>query len=313
MPMELFTLLVKQLCSRSQLYLIYRLKYYDHTPLCEWPPELQRIYKKGKHYLQNNFVDIKQIWDRYQVHSFNDLPELLLEVKRLPLFLFCEGDTDLLKQKHKLAIVGTRRMTSYGRQVISRLLLNLSGTDVVIITGGAFGVDQEVIREALKYDLKVITVFGSGLERKTPSTSSDLFIKQLKAGHLLLSEFPPLQMATKYSFPQRNRIISGLAAATVVIEAPQKSGALITAEFALDQNREVFSVPGNIFSPYSIGTNNLIASGQAEALIRPERLVEFFGLQPKLILEEFSGSQKAAASIQDRLVQQSLADLLEAN
>lgn len=188
-------------------------------------------------------------------------PPQLLEIYRPPILLFYEGNIDLL-QKRGLAIVGSRQMTAYGKEVIEGFMeeLGQSENPPVIVSGLAQGVDGYAHYQALRQQLNPIAVVGSGLDQTYPRHHRPLDHLIRQRG-LTLSEFPPGSVIQKYHFPMRNRIIAGLSQDVLIIEAAERSGSLITAQMALDENRNVWAVPGSIFSPYSKGCNDLIAQG----------------------------------------------------
>ena len=165
--------------------------------------------------------------------------------------------------KTLLTVVGSRKYTSYGREVCEKLIEGLRGYPIVIVSGLALGLDSIAHRAAIKSGLQTIAFPGSGISRKVlyPATNAQLAEDIVKAGGALISEHEPDFRATIWSFPQRNRLMAGVSKATLIIEAEEKSGTLITARLALDYNREVYAVPGNIFSFSSFGTNRLIREG----------------------------------------------------
>jgi DNA processing protein len=171
-----------------------------------------------------------------------------------------------------VAIVGTRRVTAYGRQVAEDIGSSLARNGLTIISGLARGADSIAHQAALNAGGRTIAVLGSGLDRIYPPENRHL-AEQIKANGALISEYSPGTPPEASNFPQRNRLISGLSLAVIVIEAGHKSGALITAGFAADQGREVFAVPGNITSPGSKGTNRLIQNG-AYPLLSAEQVLE---------------------------------------
>ena len=186
-------------------------------------------------------------------------PVRLKDTKNPPKELFYRGDISLAS-KLSVAIVGTRKATRYGIWAAMNLAEKLAGHGVIVTSGMAFGIDSCGHRGAIKGGGKTIAVLGSGVDICSPASNRALRDEILKDG-LVISEFPPGMQANKHTFPQRNRIISGLSVATVVVEAGLSSGSLITAEFAAEQGREVYAVPGNIDSPYSLGANKLIKEG----------------------------------------------------
>lgn len=186
-------------------------------------------------------------------------PELLREVHDPPPVLYIKGEL-LAGDRWAVAVVGTRRVTSYGRQVVERLVGELARAGLTIVSGLARGVDGVAHRVALDAGGRTIAVLGSGLDRIYPAEHSAL-ARDIAASGAVVSEFPLGTPPDALNFPRRNRIISGLAMGTLVIEAGETSGALITADFALEQGREVFAVPGSILSAASAGPNRLIQEG----------------------------------------------------
>lgn len=190
--------------------------------------------------------------------SDENYPNLLKEISDPPLALYQLGKYD--EQRPRIAVVGTRRLTTYGKSVAEKLSKELAQLQITIVSGLASGIDTCSHLAALEEKSETIAVLGSGLDNIFPSSNKKLAEKITKQG-ALISEYalgaPPL----KHHFPARNRIVSGLSLGTLVIEAPLKSGALITSRLALEQNREVFAVPGSILSKNSEGTNELIKSG----------------------------------------------------
>ncbi|MFO7806886.1 MAG: DNA-processing protein DprA [Candidatus Moraniibacteriota bacterium] len=189
-------------------------------------------------------------------------PENLTQLNDCPFLLFCKGNLELLK-KHQISVVGSRKPTHYGQQVIDKIVTKISSSGIVITSGMALGTDALAHKAALANSNSTIAVLGNGLSEKIlqKSVNFNLSREILNKGGLLVSEYSPTAQANRFTFPARNRIISGLSAGVLIIEAGNKSGTLITASHALDQNREIFAVPGNIFSPQSAGTNKLIQEG----------------------------------------------------
>jgi len=196
-----------------------------------------------------------------QLLSYADqgYPPLLRQIPDAPLVLYVRGDATVLSQ-HAVAIVGTRRPTAYGSQVAHRLGHDLAERQLVIVSGMARGIDSAAHHGALEAKGKTVAVFGSGLDVIYPRENSRLAEKIVETG-ALVSEFPLGTAPTPENFPIRNRIISGLSLGVMVVEAAEYSGSLITARLAVDQNREVFAVPGNITSAQSFGPNHLIKQG----------------------------------------------------
>ncbi len=192
----------------------------------------------------------------------NDYSRLLSEIYDPPALLFYKGNIKLLNTT-SLAIVGSRKNTSYGEQVCQQICPDLVLNNFSIVSGLALGIDSLAHNITLENHGNTIAVLGSGLDKNSiyPSANRYLANKIIEQNGLVISEFTLGTSPLRYNFPMRNRIISGLSLGVVVIESAIKSGALITAQTALEQNREIFSVPGNIFQPLSIGPNSLIKQG----------------------------------------------------
>ena len=217
----------------------------------------------------------------------SDYPLLLRQLPDPPVFLYAQGDLSLC-QRPSVALVGTREMTKYGRHATQLLTGDIVAAGLVTVSGLAHGVDTVVAEETLQAGGKHIAVLGHGLGRIYPAKNAELARDIVKQGGLILSEFPLDFPAGQYTFPARNRLIAGLSRGTVVCEAPAKSGALITAEFALEQNREVFAVPGPITEPTYAGCNRLIARGQAKLVTCAADILEELGVVvPEASAKEF--------------------------
>ncbi len=192
----------------------------------------------------------------------NDFPHLLSEISDPPEELWYRGILPDPSLK-LLTVVGSRAYSSYGEQVIDHLTQGLRGYPIGIVSGLAIGVDGLAHRAALKYGLYTLAVPGSGLDDNVlyPRRHMRLVSEILRSNGGLISEFPPTTSAAPWTFPQRNRIMAGLAHATLVIEAREKSGTLITARLAVDYNRELLVVPGNIFSQNTAGSHQFLKLG----------------------------------------------------
>lgn len=201
-----------------------------------------------------------------------DYPEQLRTLMDPPLLLYIKGKLTQ-EDKFSLSIVGTRKSTSYGKLVVEYLIEELSRYKFTIISGLAYGIDTLAHEYAIKNNLKTIAVLGNGIGVYYPISNKKLQDKIPLEGGCLISEFSYYRRPDKLTFPQRNRIIAGLSLATIVIEADIKSGALITADFACELGKEVFAVPGSIFSKQSRGTNFLIKEG-AKIVTSVEDIIE---------------------------------------
>lgn len=204
-------------------------------------------------------------------------PENLKTVQDAPLILYMKG-RPLPQDRYAIAIVGSRRCSEYGRRVSEKLSSELAERGITIVSGLARGIDTTAHTGALKAGGRTAAVFASGLDRVYPPENRELVRKIIERG-FVISEFPPGTRPDKENFPRRNRLISGLGLGVIVVEAEAESGALITADYGLEQGREVFAVPGSIFSKTSEGTNNLIKKG-AKPVSSVEDIIE--ELRPKL-------------------------------
>ncbi len=209
-----------------------------------------------------------------------EYPGLLKEISAPPFLLYYKGRLD--NAKNNLAVVGSRKFSAYGEKAINELLPLAIEAEINIISGLALGIDALAHQKALNLKGKTWAILGSGLDDKNiyPPDNRRLAQAIIDKGGALISEFPPGAPPLKQNFPQRNRIIAGLAQATLVVEAREKSGALITADYALDSNRDVLAVPGNIFSESSAGPNKLIKQG-AKTIAEATDILEAYGLTPR--------------------------------
>jgi len=208
-----------------------------------------------------------------------ELPELLRQIHDPPPTLFLRGGADVeVLWRPAVAIVGARACSTYGAQVARMLGRELAASGLVVVSGLARGVDGEAHRGALDAGGVTVAVLGCGIDRDYPAAHTELARRICERG-LVVSEYEPGVEPAPWRFPARNRIIAGLTAATVIVEARERSGALITADFALEDGREVFAVPGEITSMLSTGTNRLLRQG-ATPLTSTEDVLELFGLSP---------------------------------
>lgn len=195
---------------------------------------------------------------KYITLKSNDYPPLLADIMRPPKQLYLHGKIQDLPM---VAVIGTRKMTDYGKQVTYRLSYDLAKAGLVVVSGLALGVDAIAHRAALDAGGHTMAVLGCGLDNIYPSRHQTLAAEIVSRGGCLVTEYENGTKPFKSHFPARNRIIAGLSLATIVTEADSKSGSLITANFALQENRQIMAVPGNIFSSKSCGPNNLIKAG----------------------------------------------------
>ena len=241
----------------------------DHEWLSclELPDEL--ILKVESAFFNDRFESaIERVQRQFKIITFFDdlYPVKLREIYRPPVLLFAMGDLGLLEREITV-IVGSRTPTAYSRQVIENLMPELLRRKQVIASGLAQGVDAIAHQTTLNYGGKTIAVVGNGLNYFYPQGNMDLQRAIAKKG-LLLSEYLPDTPPKPFRFPERNRILAGICKNVIVTEAKEHSGSLITANFALQENRNVYAIPGQINSPLSVGTNQLISAG-ATPIIGP--------------------------------------------
>ena len=225
--------------------------------------------------LENYYNDIQSKGITAVISDEDNYPNRLKEIDQPPPVLYIRGEI-LDDDFWAVAIVGTRRVTAYGRQVTDELASYLAQNGITIISGMARGVDAIAHQSALRAGGRTIAVLGSGVDRIYPPEHRNLSDQIINQG-AMLSDYAPGTPPDSSNFPPRNRIISGLSMAVVVVEAAETSGALITANFAGDQGRDVFAIPGNIYAPQSKGTNRLIQQG-AHPLISGRDLLDNLNL-----------------------------------
>lgn len=276
--------------------------------------EYEDIFKVDKTYLKNYLKldedELKKIYDSKELDLEVELkkleknsvsilfikdkeyPEELKNIAKPPIFLYYRGDISMLKGR-KIAVVGTRRATSYGKIACEKLVRELVENEIITVSGLASGIDTICHRKTLENNGKTIAIIGSGLDIVYPKENEKLW-KEIGEKGLLISEYPLGTEPFAYNFPMRNRIIVGVSQGVVVVESKAKGGSLITAELALEEGREVFAVPGEIFSPVSEGCNNLIKNSSAKLITSIEDILDEFGwkkikkeIESKLNLTEY--------------------------
>jgi len=227
-------------------------------------------------------VSLELVWERMQTQGINILtwedenyPRRLKDIDQPPPVLYLRGDLTP-GDEWAVAIVGTRRITSYGRQVTEEVASTLARNGVTVVSGLARGVDAVAHQAALNAGGRTLAVLGNGVDRIYPPENRRL-AEQIISQGALISDYPLGTPPAGTNFPPRNRIISGLALAVVVVEAGLDSGALITSTFAAEQGRDVFAVPGSILAHQSKGTNRLIQDG-AHPLLDPQEILEVLNL-----------------------------------
>lgn len=218
---------------------------------------LNKQYRRGleryEEYMKKNNIELISIYDQYY-------PKKLQEIYDKPITLFIKGNKEILNS-FSLAIVGCRENTQYGERVTKNISYEIAKNGIVTVSGLAKGIDSIAHKATLQSGGKTIAVVGNGLDIVYPEENTLLANEIVKRGGAIISEYVIGTKPEKMNFPARNRIISGLSSGVVVVEAKKKSGTMITVDFALEQGKEVFAIPGNITSKNSEGTNELIKQG----------------------------------------------------
>ncbi len=250
----------------------------------------QRIYSAKANYgsflssTEQEITKLDQIGGKILTYWDDNFPEYLKKIYSPPILLYYCGNIELLNSDC-LAVVGTRIPTAYGKLIAEKISKELSQQQITIVSGLARGIDSIAHTTCLANNGKTIAIIGSGLDIIYPPENKKLF-SLISQNGLIISEYPLGTKPDPQNFPKRNRIISGLSLGTIVIETRLNGGAMQTARFALDQGREVFSVPGNISSPQSEGTNLLIQKGEAKLITNAQDILI------ELNLKNFSKSKK---------------------
>ncbi len=250
-------------------------KFFDFDPtlqkiylLCK--EELRATFSMQPYQTENFSEDLKKPKNFVEYYRRNNIqivtifdsiyPKLLKQIYDPPWVLFCKGDVSLLSYEKKISVIGTRDPSQNGLLSLEKIVRPLLDTKWLIVSGLAVGIDVRAHTTAMNNQGKTIAVLGSGINSIYPQCHKYL-ASIIAKDHLLISEFLPNQQPQKWTFPMRNRIISGLSKGTLIIEARKRSGSLITADLALQQGREVFAVPGSILDDRTEGTHWLIQQG----------------------------------------------------
>ena len=202
-----------------------------------------------------------------------EYPERLRQIPNPPCVLYVKGQLPQIDEEVAIAMVGARKATPYGEVTAKRFAMELARQGAVIVSGIAQGIDSAALKGTLQVGGRVISVLGNGIDITYPASSRGLY-EDIPHSGVLLSEYPPGTGTDGSHFPIRNRIISGLSLGVLVVEGLQKSGSLITANRALEQNRDVYAVPGNLDAPMSRGPNTLIQKGEAKLVLDPWDILE---------------------------------------
>jgi len=260
------------------LFCIYNFSASDFIKKCELTEKISNnlvVYLKDKEYLLKE----RELIEKHKINVLTILdqeyPDILRQIHQPPIILYAKGEAFVPNAK-RLAIVGSRRADSYAQDVVNTLVPVLVSNNWEIVSGGALGVDTMAHKATVKSKGKTIVVLGSGFLNFYPESNKELFENIIFNGGIIVSPFSLNTPPDKGTFPARNRIISGLSHGCVVVRAAQKSGALVTAHCALDQGRQVFSVPGSVHDDLSAGCHALIQEG-AKLVHTPRDILEEFG------------------------------------
>ena len=233
-------------------------------------------------------------------------PSSLLEIYHSPMVLYGRGNIEVLTSMEKsIAMVGARKCSTYGVQVARYFGRALSNMGVIIVSGGAMGIDRASHEGALQGQTPTVAVMGCGLNVVYPRSNRSLFLEILDNEGLLLSEYGPHIQAKAHHFPLRNRIISGMTRGTIVVEAKASSGSLITADMAINEGRDVFTIPGNVLTHTCDGNHWLIQQG-ATVLTDPEQVIHEYGWQKAIKYSNMEGSKECHMNDEEQVILSSM-------
>lgn len=225
----------------------------------------------------NNYIRSYDALDVKIVTIKSDLyPELLRETLSPPVVLYCRGNVDLLKSTC-VAVVGSRRCTKYGKEVTYKFAFDIAYSGLTVVSGLADGVDSVAHTASIDAKGHTIAVLGCGINNCYPATNKPLYDKIIENDGLIVSEYKPNEKALAYYFPARNRIIAGLSKGVLITEATEKSGSMHTKEYALENNRDLYVVPGRITDIYSNGCNAIIKNCQSVMVLSPDEIINAYG------------------------------------
>jgi len=231
---------------------------------------------------------------KYNYFTIEDdiYPQCLKEISNPPLKLYYKGNLDLLKDERLIAVVGTRNPSSYGKLCCEYMVKKMTSANITIVSGFAKGIDSIAHKTSLLTGGKTIAVIASGLDIVYPASNLSLY-REIEEKGLILSEYEAGVKPFKFNFPQRNRIIAGLSKGIIVVESKDRGGSLITADLALEFNRDVYAVPGDVFSEYSKGCNNLIRDSKAKSLSNINELLDDYSwkIEEKNINNKYTQNQ----------------------
>jgi len=250
---------------------------------------------------------MKNLFSNWPIRSIDiedkDYPASLKEIKKSPVKIYYRGCFDKNMFEKCVAVVGSRKNTKYGQSVVESIVPKLVNEKITIVSGFMFGIDSLSHTSCIEYGGKTIAVLGNGLNIIYPSSNDKLYKQILDSGGLIMSEYEADFKPVLWSFPQRNRIVAGLAnLGILVVEAGEKSGSLITARIGMEERRKIYCIPGPINSNVSVGTNQLIKEGLAKMVLSAEDILNCHNSKQKQmnLFDQLSGLEKNVVDLLGR-------------
>ncbi len=234
------------------------------------------LFSLDENFLNNYIRSYDNLGIKIVTIKSETYPDLLRETLSPPVILYCKGNVNLLKTTC-VAIVGTRRCTKYGKEITHKFAYDIAYSGITVVSGLADGVDSVAHSATLDAGGHTIAVLGCGINNCYPATNKPLYDRILENDGLIVSEYKPNEKPMSYYFPARNRIIAGLSKGVLITEATEKSGSMHTKEYALENNRDLYVVPGRITDIYSIGCNAIIKNCQSVMCLSPEEIINAYG------------------------------------
>ncbi len=269
--------------------------------------ESRKNLEAFSHSLENEITKLEKMNAKIITYWDDTYPKILRNIYLPPLILYTLGDFHE-SDKYSIAIVGTRKPTDYGKSIAAKFSKELAEQDITIISGLARGIDSIAHRSAIKAGGRTIAIIGSGLDIVYPQENRALFNDITQQG-VIISEFELGTKPDAQNFPRRNRIISGISLGTLVVESKKNGGAMQTANYSMDQNREVFAIPGNLNIPESEGTNILIQRNEAKLVTEPEDIL----LELNLKIQPIIGKNIPKPKIDLSLFEEKIYDRLDSS
>ncbi|MDD5749858.1 MAG: DNA-processing protein DprA [Patescibacteria group bacterium] len=304
-PDQLSSELSDDQISNFYLYFLSQIKGLGQTSLWRYLSQgknqvkikkLAQSQAENKSFLKETYKQFIALKEPYISILDSRYPKQLKNIYDPPLFLFYQGDISLASSAYLLTIVGSRTLDSYHCSALKKIIATLADTPLIVVSGLALGIDSLGHQAALVNNLKTIAVLGSGLDQSVFYPQSNFRLGQdiLGKGGLLLSEYPQKTKASLHHFPCRNRILAGLSPITLVVSGTTRSGTLITAQIALDEGRQVWTLPGNIDQRLCQGPNQLIKNG-AELVLSGQDILDAYQIKKEIISEKINFKEKIHA------------------